>query len=67
MRAFNSLNRIGASSLSNEIASGASFRRRRNWLAAGGDEETAGRAAQPLAGRDDGAGYYLRLDDGAGV
>lgn len=39
MRAFNSLNRVGASSLSNEIASGALVLcRRRHWLAAGGGE-----------------------------
>lgn len=39
MRAFNSLNRVGASALSNEIASGSIFCRRRHRLVAGNAEK----------------------------
>ena len=64
MRAFNSLNRVGASSLSNEIASGAIFLCRR-WarLAAGRYEEVACGSAQPVADCDHGAGRSVRVDD----
>ncbi len=68
LRAFNSLNRVGASSLSNEIASGAIF------FAVGGIgwllavcKKAACRPAEPVAGGDHGAGRDFRVDDGAGV
>jgi Tat-targeted selenate reductase subunit YnfH len=51
LRAFNSLNRVGASALSNEIASGALvLRRGRILVAAGGAGKNAGGAGQNLAG-----------------
>lgn len=68
MRAFNSLNRVGASSLSNEIASGAIFFAvgGLGWLlAAGRYEEVACGSAQPVADCDHGAGRSVRVDDGA--
>ncbi|EJA79505.1 anaerobic dimethyl sulfoxide reductase subunit C [Salmonella enterica subsp. enterica] len=65
MRAFNSLNRVGASALSNEIASGSVFFcGRRDWLAAGGTEKAAAGTAHTLADYHDGTGRRLRLDDG---
>ncbi|VTP66055.1 DMSO reductase anchor subunit [Leclercia adecarboxylata] len=68
MRAFNSLNRVGASSLSNEIASGALFFAvgGLGWLLAA-FEKTADRITQSLADRDHGAGCRVCLDDGAGL
>ena len=67
MRAFNSLNRVGASSLSNEIASGAIFFAvgGLGWLLAA--LKASCRAAQRVADRDNGAGRGLRVDDGAGL
>ena len=67
MRAFNSLNRVGASSLSNEIASGAIFFAvgGLGWLLAALKSFLQGCAT--CADRDNGAGRGLRVDDGAGL
>lgn len=68
MRAFNSLNRIGASALSNEIASGSLF------FAVGGIgwlmatlKKNAVCVTYSVANRHYGTGRGFRLDDGAGV
>ncbi len=68
MRAFNSLNRVGASALSNEIASGSIlFCRRRYRLVAGNAEKAVTGIAYAMAGGDDGSWRRLCLDDGACV
>ncbi len=66
MRAFNSLNRVGASALSNEIASGSIF------FAVGGigwllAMLTVTGIAYAVADSDDGSWRHLCLDDGACV
>lgn len=67
MRAFNSLNRVGASALSNEIASGSIFFAVGGigWLLAMLKAFTG--IAYALAGGDDGSWRSLCLDDGACV
>lgn len=68
MRAFNSLNRVGASALSNEIASGSIFFC--CWwhrLVAGNAEKAVTGIAYAVADSDDGSWRHLCLDDGACV
>ncbi len=68
MRAFNSLNRVGASALSNEIASGSIFFAVGGigWLLAMLKKAVTG-IAYAVAGGDDGSWRHLCLDDGACV
>ena len=65
LRAFNSLNRMGASSLSNEIASGRSSPSAE--LAGCWPCKSCLPFAEPVAGGDHGAGRDFRVDDGAGI
>lgn len=67
MRAFNSLNRVGASALSNEIASGSIFFAVGGigWL--GNAEKAVTGIAYAVADSDDGSWRHLCLDDGACV
>lgn len=68
MRAFNSLNRVGASALSNEIASGSIFFAVGGigWLLAMLEKAVTG-IAYAVADSDDGSWRHLCLDDGACV
>ncbi len=64
LRAFNSLHRIGASALSNEIASGAPVLRRRRLLVVAGEaRQTACSSAAPAAAEHAAGRHVCAGDD----